>query len=61
MERQRKKYGALPYEFHLTNDDKLYVLKSYQEEGMPVRAKILKINGIEVDSFLRKIDPFICP
>lgn len=38
---------------------KLLRAKNYQKEGIPVGAKILKINGITVDSFINKISPYI--
>lgn len=59
MKKKRKAVGALPLEFYLTNDDKLYVLKNYREKGIPVRAKITKINGVETQNFINIIDPFI--
>ncbi len=59
MQGQRKDRGALPFEVHLTNSDELYVVKSYRKSGIPKGAKIIAINGISVDSFIRKIDPYI--
>lgn len=59
LKKQRKEHGAFPYEMYLTNDDKLYVLKTYRKDGIPVGSKILSINNIPVDSFLNVIDPFI--
>ena len=59
LKKQRKTHGAFPYEMYLSNDDKLYVLKSFENDGIPTGAKILKINGISVKNFIEKIDPYI--
>ena len=59
MQSQRKEKGAFPYEVHLTNEDELYVIKNYNDGPIPVGSKIIRINGISVDSFLNKIDPYI--
>jgi len=59
LENKRKKYGAFPYEVYLTNDDKLYILKSFNNGEIPNGALVSKINGIGVNEFLDKIDPLI--
>ncbi len=59
LKKKRKEFGVFPYEMHLTNDDKLYVLKSYQDGGIKKGARIAEINGISVSEFLATIDPYI--
>jgi len=59
FEKKRKKNGVFPYKMYLTNENDLYVIKKFNEGKIPVGAKIISINGISVDSFLRKVDPFI--
>jgi C-terminal processing protease CtpA/Prc len=56
---QRKLNGAFPFEVHLSNEDELYVVKKFNEDSIPLGSRILSINGIKVDSFLRQIDPWI--
>lgn len=58
-EKKRKKEGAFPYDFYLTNDDELYVLENLNQGEINKGAKITAINGITVDSFLNVIDPYI--
>ena len=59
MQNQRKRRGAFPHEVYLTNENELYIIKNFSESEIPVGAKIIGINGISVDSFLPKIDPYI--
>ena len=59
MTKQHNEYGALPMEFHLANDDKLYVLKSHGYDSIPPGAQILSINGLSIANFLKIIDPFV--
>ncbi len=59
LETQRKKIGAFPYKIHLTNENELYIIESFNGNKKLVGAKILSLNGISVDSFLKKIDPYI--
>ncbi|MFK7903816.1 MAG: hypothetical protein AB8B69_01765, partial [Chitinophagales bacterium] len=59
LETQRKKIGAFPYKIHLTNENELYIIESFNGNKKLVGAKILTINGIGVDSFLNKINPYI--
>lgn len=55
-----KEDGVFPLKVHLSNDDELYVLKSYQtDDPIPSGVRIMKINGISIDSFIRGVDPFI--
>lgn len=56
---QRKEQGAFPYKFHLTSDDELFILKGFEDNPIPGGTKVLQINGITVDSFLARIDPYI--
>ena len=58
-EKKLKHNGCFPYEVFLTNENQLYVIKKYTEDPIPIGAKILSINGITVDSFIRHIDPYI--
>ncbi len=55
----RKEVGGFPLKVHLTNDNQLYIIKNYGTLEIPEGAKILAINGISVDSFLNRIDPYI--
>ena len=59
MKKQRKKNGAFPYEIHLSNDNQMYIIKKFNDGKIPVGSKILEINGINIEQFLAKIDPFI--
>lgn len=56
---QRKEWGAFPCDVHLTNDDELFIINNYGADSIPPGAKVISINGIRVDSFLNRIDPFI--
>ena len=56
---QRKKHGVFPYEMHLTNDDELYILKNHGVDDIPLGSKVIAINGMNLDSFLRVVDPYI--
>ncbi|MFT5165390.1 MAG: C-terminal processing protease CtpA/Prc [Saprospiraceae bacterium] len=55
----RKKRGAFPYEVYLNNEDELFAIKNLNNGVMPIPSKILTINGISIDSFFKKIDPYI--
>ena len=59
FQRIQKKRGALPFKVYLTNNNKLYLIKKFQEINIPVGAEITAINNISVDSFISIIDPFI--
>lgn len=59
MKTQRAKNGAFPYEVHLTNEDELYVIKDFNNGKIPLASKIIAINGISVNDFLTRIDPYI--
>ena len=59
VEDHKKDEGCFPYEMHLTNKNELYVLKNFSEGEMKPGTKVLSINGITTDSFLRSIDPYI--
>ncbi len=59
LKKQRKALGAFAHEFHLTNDNELFVIKNFEDDELPLKSKILEINNISVDSFLNKIDPYI--
>ena len=59
LSKQRKEKGVFPYEMYLSNNNELFVLKKFNEDELPVGSRILSINGISVDSFLNKIDPYL--
>ena len=59
LQTQRKQRGAFPYEVYLTNENELYITKNFDNSVIPVGSKITGINGISVDSFLNRIDPYI--
>ncbi len=59
LKNQRRKFGVFPYEVHLTNENELFIIKDYVGNGIPLRSKIETINGITVDQFIKRIDPFI--
>lgn len=59
VEDRRKNVGCFPYEMHLTNKNELYVLKNFSKGDMKPGTKVLSINGVSTDSFLRHIDPYI--
>lgn len=60
LKNKRKEHGVFPYEVHLSNDDKLYILKHYGgDKSIAGGTEILGINGISVDSFITVIDPWI--
>lgn len=55
----RKKYGGFPYEMYLDNDDRLYVLKNQHSGVIRPGSKVIAINGMATDSFIRAVDPMI--
>ena len=57
--RKLKANGCFPYEVYLTNDDELYVIKSYDNGSIQSGARIMAINGISVDSFIKAVEPFL--
>lgn len=59
MNAMRKQHGVFPAKMHLSNDDKLYLLKNYGNDAIPPGSEIITINGIGIDSFLSIIDPYI--
>ncbi len=54
----RKKNGVFPYEMYLTNDGKLFVMKSYGDEQLPLGCQILEINGMKVEEFVKEVSSF---
>lgn len=60
MKNQRKKFGVFPYKIHVSNDDKLFLLKHYAED-MSIRpgTEVLKINNVPIANFIEAIDPWI--
>ncbi len=54
-----KKVGLFPYEVFLSNDDELVVIKDLNQGKIPEGAKITSINGIPIDEFIQRIDPYI--
>lgn len=60
LKNKRKDNGVFPYKVHLSNDDKLYLLKHYGGDKTIVGGtEVLEINGMTVDSFITTIDPWI--
>jgi C-terminal processing protease CtpA/Prc len=59
FEKKRKENGVFPLSFHLSTDDKLFVLKNYNDSEIPMGAEITKINDIPIKEFLASIDPYI--
>lgn len=59
LEKKRQNHGAFPYEVYLSNDDKLYVIKSFNNGPIPLGSEVLSINGVSVIDFLDRIDPYI--
>jgi len=55
----RKKNGVFPYDVFLTNNDELFVTKTYGDKQIALGAQILAINGISVSKFVETITPFI--
>jgi len=55
----RKEHGVFPYEVYLTNEDELYVIKSYNDKLIPLGAQITAINGMPVDAFVEAVSKFI--
>ncbi len=59
LDKVRKEHGVFPYEVFLSNEGKLFVVKSYGDEQMPLGAQILAINGKSVDSFIEMVTPYL--
>jgi len=56
----RKESGAFPYKVHVSNEDRLYIVKSYSEENkIPAGTEILAINEMPISSFIETVDPYI--
>lgn len=57
---KHKQNGVFPYEVHVTDDNKCYIIKCLKKEGkIPVGAEILAIDNIPIDQFINKIDSII--
>lgn len=60
LKNKRKEHGVFPYKMHLSNDEKLYILKHYGgDKTLGGGTEVLAINGISVDSFITTVDPWI--
>lgn len=59
LKKARKKNGVFPYEVFLTNDNELFVIKTYGDKQMALGSQILEINGMSVDSFVEAVTPCI--
>jgi len=55
----RESNGGFPYDMYLDNEDKLYIEKNNHQGSIKPGSRILSINEMPVDSFLRTIDPWI--
>lgn len=55
-----KEQGVFPFEVHLSDENKLYILENLnQENDIPKGTEITKINGISIDSMVNLLDPLI--
>ncbi len=59
MKEVRKKHGVFPYEMFLSNDNELFVVKSYGDEQLPLGTRILEINGMAVEAFVEAVTPYL--
>ncbi len=57
--KKRRKHGVFPFEVYLNNNDELFITKNFSAIDIPTPAKVLSLNGISIDSFLIRIDPYI--
>lgn len=55
----RKKNGAFPYEMYLDNDDRLFVIKNQHQGDIRPGSRVVAINSMPADSFIRALDPMI--
>ncbi len=55
----RKEYGAFPYDVFLTNDNELFVIKTYSDSNIQLGSQILEIDGMSINDFVGAIDPYI--
>ena len=54
-----KAEGCFPYEMYLSTENQLYILKALKEGELKPGYKIVSIEGVSVDSFLARVDPYI--
>ncbi len=55
-----KEEGFFPFIIHLDNDNRCYVIRSFEEKpSIPEGAEILSINGLSIREFVDKVDPWI--
>lgn len=60
MKKVRKDNGVFPYKMYLSNDNQLYVLKSYSEDNVIPNGSLIKsINGVSTADFFSSIDKYI--
>ena len=59
LKKARKKNGAFPYEVFLSNEDELFVIKTYGDTLLALGAQILEINGMSIDAFVETVTPYI--
>lgn len=59
LRNKRKELGAFPFEFHLSNEDKLYIIKDFSGNLIEPGSEVTTINGVSVIEFLNTIDPYI--
>jgi len=55
----RKEQGVFPYDVHLSNDNELFLIKSYGDGDLPLGAQILEINGMSVEAFIEAVNSYI--
>lgn len=55
----RKKHGVFPYEVFLSDDNELFLIKTYAEDQPPLGMKILSINDMPVEEFVETVSPYI--
>lgn len=54
-----KVHGVFPYDVFLTNNEELFVIKSYGDTKIPLGSKILEINGMPVAEFIERVSPYL--
>jgi len=59
MKKARIANGAFPCEVYLSNDNELFVIKSYGKQKIPLGAQILEINGKPIDDFVAEVAPYV--
>jgi len=55
----RKENGAFPYDVFLTNENQLFIVKSYGDKQIALGAQILAINDMPIDKFISEVSTYI--